>query len=272
MEHSGLDTALSQALYGGAGELQSAVADIGASRVTEADARRAVRVALQAQLGRCVRPEHPVPPIPDWTRGLGAFDIAITEGENLVAAVEIKWCLQADKLAEAVWDALKLIPYTYGSMELAGYLMYAAPQSAWTHPGKRPVGLFESREHNVLELLSRYEADWRWLLGGTKRPRPVELRSEFSTRLIGSVPILSASDEQWELRCSRIQALPVRIVFFDKTGWPSKEQPAFAPPAPASRFIDTAGDIQIDPATLPENRALMAALDELEELNKPAAE
>jgi len=156
-------------------------------------------------------------------------------------------------------------------MELAAYLIDAAPKSAWTHPGKRPVELFESREHDVLELLSRYEAHWRWLLGGTKRPRPVELRSEFSSRLIGSVPVLSATNEQWELRCSRIQALPVRVVFFYETGWPS-EQPAFAPPAPGSRFIDTAADIQIDPATLPANQALMAAPDDREELNKPAAE
>jgi hypothetical protein len=271
VEQLDLDTIMSRSLYGAAGELQSAMADIDAQRVSEADMRRAVRVALQAQVGRLVTPEHPVPPIPAWKPGLGAFDIAITNENGLLAAVELKWCRQSDKLAEALWDALKLVPYTHDSMELTAYLTYGASRSVWEHAGNHAVELFQSGEHKVLELISRHGADWRWLLSTTKRARPVQLRAVFSTQLIASVPILSATDEPWELRCSRLQALPVQIVFFDENGWPSADQPAFEPPAPASRFIDTAADIQIDAATLPETKALMAALDEpVEPEERPA--
>lgn len=258
-----LDAVMELALHAAAGDLQREVAEVGAQHVAEADMRRAVRSALQFQLGRHVTPEFPVPQNPAWRHGLGPFDVAVTGEAGLVGLVELKWCRQPHKLAEALWDALKLMPYTLEPVDVAGYLVYGAPQDLWQQPGHRPAELFETVEHDVGGLIARYEADWRWLLTGNKSARPIELRSAFTTHLVASVPILSATEGRWELRASRVQASLSPAVFFDEDGWLSEDQPAFGTPAPESRFIDTDEDIQIDLSTLPESQELKADIDDL---------
>jgi hypothetical protein len=82
-------------------------------------------------------------------------------------------CRHPDKLVEALWDAVKLVPFTRDEHELAGaYLIYGAPAAVWAEPGRRPAELFADADHNIFELLSRHEKDWRWLLTGGQRRAP----------------------------------------------------------------------------------------------------
>jgi hypothetical protein len=252
-----LDASVTVAVHAAAGELQREVAEVGPQDVSEADLRRAARAGLQSQLGPVVRAECPAPKVSAWTGRLGGIDIGVFQGGTMLAGIEVKWCRQRDKIAEAIWDALKLMPLTIDDGELRGaYLLYAAPLSAWTLPAGLPVELFESGEHRVADLLKTHDKSWRWLLTGNKSARPKELRSAFTTELVAQLPILNPHGEVWELRCSRVQATAALVLFFDD-GLVSLDQPAFGPPAPASRFIDGPDDSQVDHATTPENIALL---------------
>lgn len=257
-----LSLALDRGVHAAAGALQAEIAAIGWERVAEADLRSAVRAALQAQLGRGVVPEARVPDGLGWTKGLGPFDVAVLGEPDSLAYIELKWCRRPDNLAEALWDALKLLPHTSEPASAEAFLIYGAPLPLWEQPGDRPVELFADCDHDIRDLLSRFEKCWRWLLTGNKRARPRELRSEFNTELVSRVPIHCAADEPWELRCARVQAADSRILFFDDEGWLSDDQPAFGPPAPEARYIDTADDIQIDlSTTLPLNGEILRELD-----------
>jgi hypothetical protein len=249
-----LDRAVRVAAYAAAGEMQREIADARAAHVTEADLRRAVRAGAQAQLGPVVIAEVPTPPTSSWTGRLGAIDVGLWDEETLVGAIEVKWCRQPAKLAEALWDALKLVGQTIDDGHLlAAYLIYGAPDSTWDGGPSLPGELFTSAEHDIRDLLARHDKHWRWLLTGAKSPRPAELRSRFATSLLADVPIRDPhSGESWSIRCVSLKAMDARMLFFDD-GLIAADQPAFGPPAPASRFSDTAEDIQTDQATLPEN-------------------
>lgn len=53
--------------------------------------KRAVRAALQVQLGPTVTPEAPAPPGYAWTKGLGPFDLAVVRQQDPLAYIELKW-------------------------------------------------------------------------------------------------------------------------------------------------------------------------------------
>ena len=135
-----LDLAVRIAVYAAAGEMQREIADTRASQVTEADLRRAVRAGAQAQLGPVVIAEVPTPPTSSWTGRLGALDVGIWDEEKLVGGIEVKWCRQPTKLAEALWDALKLVGQTIDDGQLlAAYLIYGAPDSTWNGDPSLPA-------------------------------------------------------------------------------------------------------------------------------------
>jgi hypothetical protein len=110
-----------------------------------------------------------------------------------------------------------------------------------------------------VDLLTRYESSWKWLLTGSKA-RPRDLRSRFTTTLVAAVPIHQSDGEAWELRCARVTATSNPVLFFTEDGWLALDQPAFSDPAPASKYVDTDDDIQWDPASAPENRELIEQL------------
>ena len=69
---------------------------------------------------------------------------------------------------------------------------------------------------------------------------------------------------QWTLRAVEVLPASDDLVGLDG-GWPDGERPSDAlhpALAPESRFVDSAADIQIDPATLPESLELMRQLDD----------
>jgi hypothetical protein len=257
------DRHLRHALHGAAGLIQAEIAEVSAEHVSEADVRRAVRHALQAQLGPGVKPEYPVPHTGGWHGRLGAFDVAVLDDGNLTSALEIKWCRNPDGMGEAVWDALKLLPFAAEPELVTGYLIYGARASLWAAPGHRPAELLSDGDHDTDQLLTTYASFWkRWRPAGPNSPRPTQLPERFRTHSIASIPILAPDREPWELRAVRIGHVEgTRQLQFDTAGLISHDQPAPGPVAPASRFIDTDDDIQIDPATLPENIALLKKLE-----------
>lgn len=256
MDRDSLDRAVSVAAYSAAGEIQKEVAETGVTHVSEADLRRAIRSGVQSQLGRTVFAEVAIPRNSSWKGRLGGVDVGVLEDQRLVAAIELKWCREKGKLAEALWDALKLSPQTIDGGEMvATYMAYAAAESAWSNVESLPTELFESTTHDIRALLQRHDKHWRWLAASTKTVRPTDLRSQLTTTLIAAVPIHNPRGEDWVLKCVRLLAEAAPTVFFDGDGLVAEYQPAFGAPAPASRFVDGVDDFQIDPASLPENRA-----------------
>jgi hypothetical protein len=257
------EMAVRVACFAAAGSLQADVAEIGAAQVTEADLRRALQRALQAHLGPVVRVEVPVPKTGAWAGRLGAFDVAVSGESKLPQiAIEVKWCRQPVKVGEAIWDALKLCPLSDpGATEAsATYMVYAAPTPTW-HSDRLPVSLFTDAEHDVKTLLNTYADFWaQWLPAGPNSPRVEAVRWNFTTSHVATVPIREPSGGDWELRCVRVQSTDSPMLIFDGRGVVADDQPALGPKAPPERFIDTAEDISIDPATLPENKALAEEL------------
>lgn len=154
---------------------------------------------------------------------------------------------RATQVSRGALGRAQASPQTIDDGQLLGaYLIYGAPESTWDRPDL-PGELFKPAEHDIRDLLARHDKHCRWLLTGAKTPRPVDLRSRFETTLLVDLPVHDPHAEgHWRVRCASIKARSAATLFFDE-GLIAADQPAFEPPAPASRFIGTADDIQIDP-------------------------
>jgi hypothetical protein len=215
MSSESIDHATRLATYAAAGEIQRHIADTAVQQVSEADLRRAVRAGLQAQLGPVVAAEAPTPQTPSWTGRLGGLDVAVLDGTKIAGAYELKWCRSNDKVAESIWDALKLLGLTINDgHSTAAYLVYGAPESAWLLD-KLPTELFDSADHDVRQLLDRYGKEWCWLLTGSKTARPVRLPSVFTTTTVSEVPLHVPTGEDWVLKSARVQAQGSPSVSFE---------------------------------------------------------
>lgn len=260
-DSQGLDEVMRRAMLGVAGELQTEIAETVPEQITEADLRGALRRAIQAQLGPGARVEVPMPATESWAGRLGALDLAVSNQ----LACEVKWCRAPDKLGEVLWDALKLAAVSaHSDGETAVYLVYAAPQAHWNSLIHQPVELLADGDHDVAHLLDTFAGIWRmWRPTGPLSPRVTRAHRMLTTCLVGATPIHTPSGRDWELRCVRLTPYG-EFLQFDPTGVPVSESATAAAAARALRFVDTDADVQIDPATLPENRALIETLDALE--------
>jgi len=220
-----LDEALRSALYAAAGNLQADVAEVGFAGIYESDLRRSLGRALHSHTGAHVVAERRLPETTAWTAPPQGFDLAVEHDGELAAAFELKWCRQVGNLAEAMWDVLKLVAFTRDGAVQA-FLIYAASQRVWSKPGKHPHELFGGGAHEVTALLEQYDADWRWLLTGNKTARPARLPATFTTTPVAAVPILSATEPDWELRCARVEATGSNTICFEESGWPTPAAPA----------------------------------------------
>jgi hypothetical protein len=219
MDRASLDQAVRIASYAAAGELQKEVAETGVAHVSEADLRRAMRSGAQSQLGPAVTAEVAIPSSSAWKGRLGGVDVGVLDGQQLIAAIELKWCRDNGKLAEALWDALKLSPQTVDDGQLlAAYMAYAASESAWAKADSLPIELFGSSTHEVRALLLRHEKHWRWLAKSTKTVRPVRLSSKLTTTLIASVPIHNPNGGDWLLKCVSLHSESAPPLIFDNDG------------------------------------------------------
>jgi hypothetical protein len=227
-----MDGVLRRALAGVAGELQLTMASLpgwaaaeGASGVRSSDLQRALCNGVQAQLGAVACVEAPLPEGSKecWAGWLGRVDVLARGQELPDSYFETQLC-GVDKLHESLWDALKLALFTALDPSRRGYLLYAAPETAWARDAQHPGALFEDGSIEVPELLrGRYPELWEWCLEGTRTTRPLTLPLRLRSARIASAP-LRAPALDWELRCTRIEGdTSEGWVRFDDAGWPLAE-------------------------------------------------
>jgi hypothetical protein len=148
-----------------------------------------------------------------------------------------------DKLHESLWDALKLALFTALDQPRAGYLLYAAPETAWAREGHCPDAIFAGGSVTVSELLhERHPELWGWCLTGTRTTRPVSLPASVRSEPIASATVRSPRGD-WELRCVRVQGeTGAGWIEFDRDGWPAgdpvRERASAAEPAAVERGTD----------------------------------
>lgn len=231
-----MDAIVRRALDGAAGELQAIAASLpgwaaaeGASGIRASDLQRALCNALQAQIGALASVDGPLPEgvKEQWPGWLGRADVLVRDaGEE--SYFETQLC-GVEKLHESLWDALKLALFTALAPGRRGYLLYAAPDSAWTREGQHAEELFEAGEIDVEELVGERRPElWESCLRGTRTTRPLALPAKLHANPIAGSE-LHAPSVEWRLRCVRIEGDPsVGWIRFDEHGWPLGEAPVSA--------------------------------------------
>jgi hypothetical protein len=207
------------AVHGAAGELQMEMHEIGLAHVSEADQRRAIRRALQMQLGPFVRPEGAKGfTLADWSGRVLGPDVVIAhvDRSGYLGFAECKWCRE-DTIFEAFWDLFKLATALRRTHADHAYLVVGAQAEPWGRGGLC-AELIDTGSWQTRELFERYRRAWEWLLKATKA-RPVQLPDTVETELVAQVPIHLANGPDWELRAVRISAPGEAWVPFEDE-WP----------------------------------------------------
>jgi hypothetical protein len=193
--------------------------EIGAAHVSEADQRRAVRRALQMQLGPVVLPEGAKGfKLTDWPGRVFGPDVVIGHADRAgyLGFAECKWC-RADKIYETLWDLLKLALALRRTHADHAYLIVGAPAEPWGHGGLG-ADLIADGTWPARELFERYARGWQWLLDETKA-RPAQLPALVETTLVAAVPMHLADAPDWELRAVRVIAPGEQWIAL-QDGWP----------------------------------------------------
>jgi hypothetical protein len=137
-----LDVAMRIAAHGAAGELQMEMHEIGPVHVSEADQRRAVRRALQMQLGPVVLPEGAKGfKLADWSGRVFGPDVVIARADRsgFLGFAECKWCRE-DKIYETLWDLLKLaiaLARTHAEPDRRRARRAVGPRRRWRRADRR---------------------------------------------------------------------------------------------------------------------------------------
>ena len=211
--------------------------------------------------------------IPIWER-VGNVDLTVGEAPGTITEaglIELKWSGGGtDKLYEGLWDAMKLslAQITWAAIGPRAYLLTGAPKTVWE--SSPFADLFETAVHDPVELCLRRLTDrkrtiaWDDLLRGGKDSYPHWVPAKIATKVCGRASV----GEMYELRAVEISVPECEGIDL-KGGWPNGNRPGeakhpqgVAPPADGSKskFVDPLEDIEIDPATLPENIALLRNL------------
>lgn len=217
------------AVHGAAGELQMEMHEIGAVHVSEADQRRALRRALQMQLGPVALPEGAKGfKLTDWPGRVFGPDVVIAHADQpgYLGFAECKWCRE-DKIFETLWDLPKLAVALRHAHAEHGYLVVGAPADPWGRGGLC-AELIADGSWSTRELFERYRRAWQWLLKDTKAG-PAQLPAAVETALVAAVPMHLADAPDWELRAVRVTA-PGEGWIALHDGWPAAPgDPAGAP-------------------------------------------
>jgi hypothetical protein len=216
--------------------------------------------------------------IPQW-ESVGQVDLVVhspeTSGEFSLLA-ELKWCgAGRNVLYEGIWDLFKMALGTRRPEQPRGYLITGAHSTVWEESAFSD--LFETKDHDLVELCMRdlggrdHWLAWDALLYGGGDRHPDAVPAGLRTTVVGRARVGDGELRAVEVTVSEDDWIP----FTD--GWPYGERPErarqpgqiqFELELPASMEIApgmcfTVGDdgtIQWDPATLPENQALVAEL------------
>lgn len=233
-----MDATVRRALAAVAGELQVTMASLpgwavaeGTAGVRASDLQRALCSALQAQLGAVACVDGPLPDgvKEHWPGWLGRADVLAREPDGGETYFETQLC-GAEKLHEALWDALKLGLITALEPHRRGYLLYAAPETAWERGTQHPQAIFEDSTMSLTELLrERYGEMWAWCLRGTRTTRPAALPTELRSTSIAHADVRSPSAD-WVVRCVRIEGdSSSGWTTFDESGLPLASESAVSP-------------------------------------------
>lgn len=177
-----------------AGRLQAIANDGGLESVKESDLRSAIRDSAYPH-ATAVTIEVPIQ-IPLWPR-VGGVDVQITDHADRLM-IECKWCHDKNKLAEVVWDALKLASATAAGQTSTGLIVAAASDSVWT---LAPVSaLFDERCWTLADLRGRFAAEWSWLYRSVSVARPRRLPAMIEMTDCQAAAIQAAGAEAWTLR------------------------------------------------------------------------
>ncbi len=263
MELVEMNAAVRRALASVAGELQVTMASLpgwaaaeGAVGARGSDLQRALCNGLQSQLGAVACIEGPLPAgvKEHWAGWLGRADVLVRLDDGAESYFETQLC-GAEKLYESLWDVLKLSLFTALAERRGGYLLVAAPESAWEREGQHPQAIFEEGTHSVSDLLrTRCPELWGWCLTGTRTTRPISLPGELHSTPIASATIRSPSID-WELRCVRIEgSADGGWAAFDEDGWPALEQAASVA-AEAAGVEAESDELRQEAGGLPEDAA-----------------
>lgn len=216
-----LDRLMVHAVHGATGEIQMEAHEVGIEHVAEADVRRAVRRALQLQLGPFVVPEGARGfKLADWPGRLLGPDVVVKHPGATAhrAFAEIKWCRE-NTMFEVLWDLLKLSLAVSLDRIDGSYLVVGAPDRAWLDDAWGCSALLADNEWATRELFAKYGGAWTTLLGGNKTARPTRLPSTVATTLLAQVPVHIADGEDWEVRVVKVEDRQQGWVEF-RDGWP----------------------------------------------------
>lgn len=200
-----------------AGRLQAVANDGGLRSVKESDLRSAIRDSAYPHVA-AVTIEVPVQ-LPHCPR-VGGVDVQITDDADRLM-IECKWCYDKNKLAEVVWDALKLASATAAGYASAGLIVAAASDSVWK---RAPFSaLFEPRRWTLGDLLSRFGTEWAWLYRSVRIARPRRLPAMIEFTNCQAAAIQTSGVEAWTLRAMTVTGSAAMDMGLDDTGQPLHE-------------------------------------------------
>ena len=151
----------------------------------------------------------------EWI-GLGGVDVVFRWDTREPTFVELKSGSSTGVLRPCVWDAVKLATAVLGGNASSGYMLAAAPASAW-RAGYLGAELFESGEWLTLspEIRDRFRSDWTFWESEATPHVPGRVPAAIRTIACASTH-LSIGGTSWELRVARVEPIGANWVV-----WPS---------------------------------------------------
>lgn len=224
-----------------AGRMQAIANDGGLRSVKESDLRSAIRDSAYPH-ATAVAIEAPIH-LPHWPR-VGGVDVQITDGSERLM-IECKWCHDKDKLAEVLWDVLKLASATAAGEASTGLIVAAASDSVWKPAACR--SLFDDRHWALGDLLRDFATQWSWLYRSVRVARPQRLPGMIEITNCQSAAIRAAGAEAWTLRALTVVGATDLSVGLDDGGLPLSE---YADPVDAETEAAMQRDAALERAVL----------------------
>lgn len=209
---------LSSIVLATAGRLQAMANDGALETVKESDLRSALRDSAYPHAS-AVGVETPLQ-LPYWPR-VGGTDVKMIVGSEVLLA-ECKWCPNKDKLSETLWDVLKVASATAAGKADAGLVVAAAPDSVWQRA--TASALFAERSWTLIDLLSRFNDEWRWLYRSGKLARPRRVPGMINVADCYAAGIHMSGAASWTLRSITAIGTPDVDVALDDNGLARLEQ------------------------------------------------
>lgn len=175
------------------GRMQAAANDGGLANIEESDLRAALRDSAYPHADH-VSVEARVT-LADWP-GVGACDVQIGDGPRRML-VECKWCTDKHKLAETLWDLLKLASVVQSGKAATGFIAACAPASTWEHA---PAAvLFAERDWGCTSFSRTLPTNGRGCFAASPRPARNVCQRFLEVARVSKATISCSGAEPWVL-------------------------------------------------------------------------